>query len=57
MCVCVPLFFSGCAGHCFCEGFPLAAVRRALLSSCGAQASRCAGFSLQSTGSKGPGLQ
>ena len=57
MCVCVSLFFSGCAGHCFCEGFPLAAVRRALLSSCGAQASRCAGFSLQSTGSKGPGLQ
>ena len=57
MCVRVTHFFFGWAGHGFCEGFSLVAVRRGLLSSCGARASHYIGFSLQSTGSKGPGLQ
>lgn len=56
VCVSLSLFFD-CACHCFCEGFPLVAVKRGLLSSCGPQASHCGGFSVQGTGSKGPGLQ
>ena len=40
VCVSLSLFFD-CACHCFCEGFPLVAVKRGLLSSCGPQASHC----------------
>ena len=43
--------FTAVLGLCCCEGFFLVTASAELLSSCGAQASHCCGFSLRSTAS------